>query len=194
MFNSVSIYNNDEKILKITEHIKEISSLLGIEVTDSNIDTPYRVAKMYVNEVFSNLNKDVHILNEKMKVFKNEGGQSPITVRDIPFNSMCEHHWMPFMGTVSVTYIPDKYIIGLSKIPRVVKFFSKRPQLQERLTKDILNYLVLLLHPKYLKVHITATHTCVTCRGVESPAVTDTEFEYKSPAVTDTEHSGGCNL
>lgn len=178
MFNYANIYSEDARVTKIAEHIKEISSLLGIEVTDSNKDTPYRVAKMYVREVFKNQNKDLFDLKNQMKVFDNEGTNTPVTVREIPFNSMCEHHWLPFMGTVSVTYIPDEKIIGLSKIPRVVKFFSKKPQLQERLTNEIGNFLVEVLNPKYLKVEMTATHTCVLCRGAESPAETDTKFEY----------------
>lgn len=179
MFNYANIYSEDERIKRIAEHIKEISSLLGIEVTDSNADTPYRVAKMYVREVFKNQNADLFDLNNKMKLFKNEGTTSPVVVKDIPFNSMCEHHWLPFMGTVSVSYTPNEKIIGLSKIPRVVKFFSKKPQLQERLTNEIGQYLVDLLKPKNLVVTMQATHTCVLCRGAESPAETITEFIYR---------------
>lgn len=179
VFNNFGIYSEEERIEKIAEHIKEISSLLGINVTDSNVDTPYRVAKMYVREVFKNQNVNIFQLKNQMKVFDNEGTNKPITVRGVPFSSMCEHHWLPFMGTVSVTYIPDEKIIGLSKIPRVVKYFSKKPQLQERLTNEIGEFLVDLLKPKYLKVEMTATHTCVLCRGAESPAETDTEFTYR---------------
>ena len=179
MFNYAKIYNEDERIANIAKHIKEISSLLGIEVTDSNVDTPYRVAKMYVREVFKNQNADLFDLNNQMKLFDNEGTKTQVVVKHIPFNSMCEHHWLPFMGTVSVSYTPDKKIIGLSKIPRVVKFFSKKPQLQERLTNEIGQYLVDLLQPKSLHVVMTATHTCVLCRGAESPAETTTDFIYR---------------
>ena len=83
------------------------------------------------------------------------------------------------MGLVTVSYVPDKTIVGLSKIPRVVKYFSQRPQLQERLTKDIGEYLVDLLQPKSLTVEVTATHTCVMCRGAESNCSTSTTFEYR---------------
>lgn len=179
MFNYAKILNEDERVLKIAEHIKEISSLLGIEVTDSNKDTPYRVAKMYVREVFKNQNSNIFELDSQMKLFNNEGTTMPVTVKDIPFNSMCEHHWLPFMGTVSVSYTPNDKIIGLSKIPRVVKFFSKKPQLQERLTNEIGQYLVDLLKPKYLTVSLKATHTCVMCRGAESPSETITQFVYR---------------
>lgn len=183
MFNNAPIKSETETIIEIAEHIKEISSLLGIEVTDSNKDTPYRVAKMYVREVFKNRSDSTISLNSLMKTFKNEGTNMPVTVKGIPFSSMCEHHWMPFIGKVSVTYIPNDTIIGLSKIPRVVKFFSKRPQLQERLTTDIGQYLVDLLHPKFLRVSVVATHTCVLCRGIESPAETETEFVYREDNV-----------
>ena len=135
---------------------------------------------MYVHEVFKNIDKrKIEDLDLSMKLFDNEGTNRPITVKNIPFSSMCEHHWLPFMGEVSVTYIPNEKIIGLSKIPRVVKFFSKKPQLQERLTDEIGLYLVHLLKPRYLKVSMTATHTCVLCRGAESPAETETEYRYE---------------
>ena len=178
MFNYAKILSEEERIKKIEEHIKEISSLLGIEVTESNQDTPHRVAKMYVKEVFQNEGKDLFNLDMQMKLFNNVGTTTPVVVKDIPFHSMCEHHWLPFMGTVSVSYTPDKKIIGLSKIPRVVKFFSKKPQLQERLTNEIGKFLVELLKPKFLRVSMTATHTCVLCRGAESPSETETEFIY----------------
>lgn len=170
--------NNEQKIAEIEAHIKAISDILGIEETESNKDTPRRVAKMYVNELFRNLNHNNAIsdLVSKMTLFENEGTTTPITVKGISFSSVCEHHWLPFMGEVSVTYIPDKKIIGLSKIPRVVKYYSKMPQLQERLTKDIGEYLYNLLKPKYLKVEIVSTHTCVMCRGAESDCETVTSY------------------
>lgn len=164
-------------IEKIAGHISAISSLLGIEVTESNKDTPLRVAKMYCNELFANRNNlNIEKLDEKMKVFPAENN-NPVTV-EVPVNSSCEHHWLPFMGTVSVTYIPKDKIIGLSKIPRVVEFFSKKPQLQERLTTEIGEYLVSVIDPKYLSVRMVATHTCVSIRGAKSPCTTTTVFEY----------------
>lgn len=164
-------------IEKIAGHISAISSLLGLEVTESNKDTPLRVAKMYCNELFANRNNDhIEELNAKMKVFPAENN-NPVTV-EVPVNSACEHHWLPFMGTVSVTYIPKDKIIGLSKIPRVVDFFSKKPQLQERLTTEIGEYLVSIIDPKYLCVRMVATHTCVSIRGAKSPCSTTTVFEY----------------
>ncbi len=168
----------DNKVEEIKKHIEAIADILGIEKTESNENTPLRVAKMYCNELFANRNNNnIEELNSRMKLFSCENSGS-ILVRDIKFSSVCEHHWMPFMGVASVEYQPNEKIIGLSKIPRVVKYFSKKPQLQERLTKEIGEYLVQLLKPKSLKVTLTATHTCVMCRGAESDCNTTTYFTY----------------
>lgn len=166
-------------IKEIAVHISAISSLLGIEVTDSNKDTPVRVAKMYCNELFKSRNNEgKEELDSKMAVFPAESND-PVTV-EVPFYSMCEHHWLPFFGTVSVTYVPDKTIIGLSKIPRVIEYFSKKPQLQERFTTEIGEYLVSVIDPKYLSVRVVAEHTCVSMRGAKSPCKTSTIFEYEA--------------
>jgi GTP cyclohydrolase I len=168
----------DNKVEEIRKHLEAIAEILGIEKTESNENTPIRVAKMWNNEVFRNRNNaNIEELNSQMKVFDAEGNQDRVTI-EVPFSSMCEHHWMPFMGTVSVSYIPRDKIIGLSKIPRVVKFFSKKPQLQERLTSEIGNYLVSILKPVCLNIEVKAEHTCVSARGVESPCETTTEYSY----------------
>lgn len=165
---------------EIQKHLEAVQKLLGIKITESNKDTPKRVARMYCDELFRNRN-DAHLeeLDEKITMFPKEGSTLPIVVRDIPFSSTCEHHWLPFMGKVTVRYTPNEKIIGLSKIPRVVKYFSKRPQLQERLTSDIGKYLVDKLDPISLEVIIVSTHTCVMCRGAESDCETETRFEYR---------------
>lgn len=171
----------NNKVEEIKKHVEAIADILGIEKTESNENTPLRVAKMYCNELFVNRNNDnIEELNSRMKVFSADGNSSPVKMDNIPFNSVCEHHWLPFFGTVSVHYEPQDKIIGLSKIPRVVKYFSKKPQLQERLTQEIGEYLVWVLKPKSLTVTITATHTCVMCRGIESPCDTTTEFKYNA--------------
>lgn len=171
----------NNKVEQIKEHVQAISDILGIEESESNRLTSLRVAKMYCNELFKNRNgANLEELNSCMKLFPNEGTDAPVTVKDIEFFSTCEHHWMPFMGVVTVSYVPDDSIIGLSKIPRVVKYFSQRPQLQERLTNDIGDYLVNLLQPKSLKVEVEAVHTCVMCRGAESKCSTITMFEWKN--------------
>lgn len=167
-----------ELMKEIEGHISAISSLLGFPITESNKDTPHRVAKMYCNELFENRNnQNIEDLNARMKVFPAEN-HNPVTVT-VPFNSVCEHHWLPFMGSVTVTYIPKDTIIGLSKIPRVVKFFSRKPQLQERLTTEIGEYLVSFIQPEYLKVEMTATHTCVSIRGIETSCETTTVYEWE---------------
>ena len=97
-------------------------------------------------------------------------------MKDIEFNSTCEHHWLPFSGKVTVAYVPDKVVIGLSKIPRVVKYFSKQPTLQEKLGKDIGEYLFKKLQPLCIMVFITSTHSCVKCRGAESDCSTITRY------------------
>jgi GTP cyclohydrolase I len=168
----------DNKVEGIRKHLEAIAEILGIEKTESNENTPLRVAKMWNNEVFRNRNNaNIEELNSQMKVFDAVGNRDRVTIT-VPFSSMCEHHWMPFMGTVSVSYIPKDKIIGLSKIPRVVKYFSKKPQLQERLTSEIGDYLVSVLNPDCLSVDITATHTCVSVRGIESPCETVTEYQW----------------
>lgn len=175
--------NIDEtKKLAIASHLLAITQLLGIDETESNKDTPKRIAKMWYDELFESRN-DIGLeeLDKKMTLFEAEGIQSPVEMSGIKFSSVCEHHWMPFFGTVKVTYMPKDTIIGLSKIPRVVKYFSKRPQLQERLTKDIGEYLAKVLDPKYLFVEVEALHTCVMCRGAESECNTKTYFNYTEP-------------
>ena len=166
-----------ELVKEIAGHISAISSLLGFPVTESNKDTPLRVAKMYCNELFRNRNnRHLNELNAKMKVFPAEN-HNPVSV-EVPVNSSCEHHWLPFMGNVVVTYVPKDKIIGLSKIPRVVDYFSKKPQLQERLTTEIGEYLVSVIDPEYLSVRMIATQTCVSIRGAKSPCKTTTVYEY----------------
>lgn len=173
-------YNLSSKEQDIASHIKGIMSLLGIEETPSNIDTPKRIAKMYSREVFSSEGKDLAELDAQMTTFINTDLSSmPVTMTGIKFSSMCAHHWLPFFGEVEISYTPFTKVIGLSKLPRVVKWFSKKPQTQEEMTKEIGNYLVVLLNPRNLSVKVTALHTCVACRGIESVGTeTITEYRY----------------
>lgn len=174
----------DNKVEEIKKHIEAISDILGFEKTDSNENTPLRVAKMYCNELFKNRNNDnIEELNSQMKLFDYypTGITQPIVMRGIEFHSTCEHHWLPFMGIAEVAYKPTNKIIGLSKIPRVVKYFSQKPQLQEKLTNEIGEYLFNLLQPEWIKVKLIATHTCVMCRGAESDCETETSYvRYKT--------------
>lgn len=168
---------NSENVEFIEGKVSEIMNALGVQITDSNKDTPLRIAKMLCNELFKNINdNNIQELHDSMKLFSANthlDKSEPIDI-EVPFYSMCEHHWLPFFGKVTITYIPDGNIIGLSKIPRVVEYFSKRPQLQERLTQDIGEYLYNIIDPQYLRVEVVAEHLCVSMRGVNTPIKTKT--------------------
>lgn len=167
----------DNKVESIKEHIEKIMEILEIPITESNKNTPLRVAKMWCNELFANRNnRNLGELNDRMKTFPNEYESEMVIVKDIDFDSICEHHWLPFSGKVTVGYVPNETVIGLSKIPRVVKYFSKKPQLQEKLTTEIGKFLNDLLDPYAIFVEVEATHQCVKCRGAESNCSTKTYY------------------
>lgn len=173
---------DNEKIEVIERHLKNVMRILEIPKTESNINTPYRVAKMWVNELFANVNnRNINELKESMTVFPNEYKSEMVIVKGIEFNSTCEHHFLPFSGKITIGYIPNEVIIGLSKIPRVVKYFSRKPQLQEKLTTEIGEFLVETLKPHALFVEAEATHQCVKCRGAESDCSTVTNFNFVTP-------------
>lgn len=170
--------NNEYEITeKIEGHLKEIMNLLELKVNASSEGTPHRVAKMWVNELFKNRNnRNLEELRQKMKLFPNMFMNDYIMVKDIEFNSMCEHHWLPFSGKVTVAYIPGENVIGLSKIPRVVRYFSQKPTLQEKLTKEVGDFLFDTIKPVAILVVAEATHMCVKCRGAESDCSTTTQY------------------
>lgn len=166
---------NEEKINAIAEHVGQIMNIIGIEHSESTDKTPLRVAKMYVNEVFKNETADLEDLRKQITTFNNDMGQSMVIVKDIPFYSTCEHHLMPFSGKITIGYIPRHRLVGLSKLPRIVKFFSKKAQLQERLVTQIADFIYEELDPLVVFVHATeCVHTCVTARGIETYCETDT--------------------
>ena len=176
----------DNKVEEIKKLMDQVMNVLEIPRTESNENTPLRIAKMLCNEVFVNRNdRNIEELGDKMKTFPNEYESGLVILKDIEFSSMCEHHWLPFIGKVTVGYVPSDTIVGLSKIPRVVKYYSKRPQLQEQLTTQIGDYLFGLLKPKAVFVEITAMHTCVLCRGAESHCETTTSFQRYSNNMAD---------
>jgi len=129
------------------------------------VETPSRVARMYA-ELFRGLH-DQPV--EHLRKFFTEKYDEVVLVRDIAFNSMCEHHLLPFMGQAHIGYIPNGKVIGLSKLARVVECVSRRPQVQERMTEEIANLLVSELDAKGVAVVVEATHTCMTIRGVRKP-------------------------
>lgn len=179
---------NEQKINMITEHVKQIMDILEIPETESTEKTPLRVAKMYVNEVFKNQTTDIEELKAQVTTFENKMGQDMIIVKDIPFYSTCEHHLMPFSGKITIGYVPRHRLIGLSKLPRIVKFFSKKAQLQEHLVSEIAEFIKKELDPLVVFVHATeCVHTCVTARGIETYCETDTLVSLGNDARYKTE-------
>ncbi len=160
-----SITDPNKKKQQIEFHMREILSVIGLDLSDDSLmETPNRIAKMYVEEVFSGLDY-VHF--PKITVIENKMGcDEVVKVKNITMISTCEHHLVTIDGQCTVAYIPADKIIGLSKINRIVQFFAKRPQVQERLTQQILLALQTLLDTKNVAVHINATHYCVKARGV----------------------------
>lgn len=150
---------------KIEEAVRTILREIGIrEDTEVFRNTPRRVYGMYA-EIFSGM--DDH--NEpNITSFRNPGYRDILAVRDIPFYSMCEHHLLPIFGTVSIAYLPGEKIVGLSKIPRTVKYFASRPQVQEKLTSEIADFLFSRLGAKGVLVMIRARHMCMEMRGARA--------------------------
>ena len=153
------------KIELIAKHFKEIMHILGLDLTDDSLKgTPHRVAKMYVKEAFSGLNPKN---KPKATLFENKFNYKEMIVeKNITFFSHCEHHFVPIYGKVHVAYISSGNVIGLSKINRVVQYYAKRPQVQERMTIQIANELQSVLQTKDVGVVIDANHMCVSSRGV----------------------------
>ncbi len=158
----------DERNAKIEHHIKEILKLIGEDPDrEGLVDTPKRVAKMYLSEIFEGYRQSPkEILNNA--VFHSDY-EEMVIVKDIDFYSMCEHHLIPFFGVVHVGYIPDGKLIGLSKIPRLVDMFARRLQIQEQMTVQIAKTLEELLEPKGVAVVVEAIHLCSVMRGVRKP-------------------------
>ena len=157
--------DDDLKIDLIEEHFREIMSILGLDLTDDSLKgSPRRVAKMYVKEVFSGLNPAA---KPEPTLFDNKFGYSEMLVeKDITVQTYCEHHFVPIIGKAHVAYISSGNVIGLSKLNRIVEYFSKRPQVQERLTVQIAEELKHVLETDDVAVIIDAKHLCVSTRGV----------------------------
>lgn len=167
--------SDKEKIEKIEAHMLEVMKVIGVDVEDDSMSgTPRRLAKLWINDFFSGLNPDhfpkCTTIENKMAV-KDEF----VCVRNINVTSLCEHHWLPFMGNqpghagATVAYIPKDKVIGISKIPRIVQWASRQMQIQERLTHQILEALKVVLETDDVAVYIDAVHTCMTTRGIADP-------------------------
>jgi GTP cyclohydrolase I len=155
-----------DKIEQITKHFREIMDTLGMDLTDDSLaGTPRRVAKMFVNEIFSGINP---ANKPAVTLFENKYGYRNMLVeKGIPVQSTCEHHFQPIFGKAHVGYIAGDQVIGLSKINRIVEYYSRRPQVQERLTMQIADELKKALKTEDVAVYIDAAHMCVQARGVE---------------------------
>ncbi len=159
----------EQREQKIERAIHELLDALEISKnTEAYKNTPRRIARMYI-EIFSGLYRNDDV--SKITLFKNPGYRDILCLKNIPFYSMCIHHFLPMFGYVSVAYIPDKKIVGLSKIPRIVKHFASRPQVQEEFTKDIADYFNDKLEAKGVLVMIKARHMCMEMRGAKSHGV-----------------------
>jgi GTP cyclohydrolase I len=158
---------DEKKIKTIAKHMTSIMEELGLDLTDDSlIDTPNRVAKMYVREIFNGLNYDNF---PKCTRIENKMGEnnSFVLERNVNVQSNCEHHFVVIDGKATVAYIPKKTILGLSKLNRIVQFFSKRPQVQERLTEQIAETIAFITESPDVAVYIEGVHYCVKSRGIQ---------------------------
>ncbi len=168
---------DNEKIEIIQFHFSKIMEILGLDLTDESlIGTPNRVAKMYVTEIFSGLNPEN---KPEVSLFENNNGYKQMLVeKDITLYSNCEHHFVPIIGKAHVAYVPGKQVIGLSKLNRLVHYYAKRPQVQERLTIQIAEALKEILQHDDVAVMIEANHLCVASRGINDTNSITTTAEY----------------
>ena len=158
--------SSKEKIDKIEDNFNQILDTLGLDRSDDSlIDTPKRIAKMYVNEIFWGLDYEAFpkatVVENKMKY------NEMVIVKNISVQSNCEHHFVVIDGLACVAYVPKEKVLGLSKINRIVEYFAKRPQIQERLTEQVYHALSFILETEDVAVMIDAQHYCVKSRGVE---------------------------
>jgi GTP cyclohydrolase I len=186
--NGKILMNDDEKIKVIANHFKGIMHILGLDLNDDSLmETPQRVAKMYVKEIFSGLNPK----NEpEITLFENKYQYNKMLVeKDITLYSYCEHHFVPIIGKVHVAYISKGKVIGLSKINRIVQYFAKRPQVQERLTIQIANALKKAIGTEDVAVVIDAAHLCVASRGIKDTGSSTITTQYSGKFINEeTKH------
>lgn len=160
------VLSDAEKINLIESHFTDIMQILGLDLTDDSLKgTPHRVAKMYVEELFSGLNPKN---KPAITLFENKYNYDEMLIeKDITLYSSCEHHFVPIIGKAHVAYFSNGDVIGLSKINRLVQYYAKRPQVQERLTNQIAEGLKEALQTEDVAVIIDASHLCVSCRGIK---------------------------
>lgn len=169
--------SDDEKIKIIQHHFGKIMETLGMDLSDDSLSgTPYRFAKMYVKELFYGLNPKNR---PKVSTFKNKYGYKKMLVeQNITIDSSCEHHFLPIIGHAHIAYIPKDKVIGLSKINRLLDYYAHRPQVQERLSIQILKDLQNVLETEDVIVMVCARHLCVSSRGIKDKDSFTTTIEY----------------
>ncbi|NRD19864.1 GTP cyclohydrolase I FolE [Winogradskyella eckloniae] len=169
--------SNDEKKKRISILFSEIMDVMGLDLTDDSLQgTPDRVAKMYVEEIFSGLDPKN---KPKMALFENKYQYNQMLVeKNITFYSNCEHHFVPIIGKAHIAYKSSGKVIGLSKLNRIVQYYAKRPQVQERLTNQIANELKTVLETEDVAVIIDAKHLCVSSRGIQDDTSTTVTTYY----------------
>lgn len=177
--------SDEEKVALISERFADIMAILGLDLTDDSLQgTPRRVAKMYVQEIFRGLNPRNR---PAATTFENKYQYRRLVIeRNIPLQSTCEHHFQPIFGVAHVAYIPNGSVIGLSKLNRIVDFYGRRPQVQERLTMQIAEDLKRTLHTEDVAVYIDARHMCVQARGVEHHGASTITAEYSGKFLNET--------
>ena len=165
------------KIEAIESKFREIMEIMGLDLTDDSLSgTPHRVAKMYVQEIFAGLNPANH---PDVKTFDNVYGYDHMLVeRNITLNSTCEHHFLPIVGVAHVAYIPEGKVVGLSKLNRIVDHYAKRPQVQERLSRQVLKALQVILGTQNVAVVMDAKHLCVSSRGIQDEGSSTVTASY----------------
>lgn len=168
---------DDAKMEVIEEHFEVIMKTLGLDLTDDSLQgTPHRVAKMFVKEIFSGLDPKN---KPKISVFDNSYHYDKMLVEAaISFNSTCEHHFLPIIGKAHIGYVSSGKVIGLSKLNRIVDYFSRRPQVQERLVMQIFNELKTVLETDSVMVVMEATHLCVSSRGIKDESSYTSTLQY----------------
>lgn len=175
---------DEQKIKLIANHFKEIMKIIGLDLNDDSLNgTPHRVAKMYVKEIFSGLNPDNKL---EITLFENKYYYNEMLIeKDITLYSYCEHHFVPIIGKVHIAYISNGQIIGLSKINRLVQYYAKRPQVQERLIIQIAEGLKEAIGTEDVAVVIDAVHLCVASRGINDTNSSTITTHYSGKFLTE---------
>lgn len=171
------VKSDEDKMSVIEQHFEVIMKELGLDLSDDSLQgTPHRVAKMFVKEIFSGLNP---ANKPKISVFDNSYNYDKMLVEaNISFNSTCEHHFLPIVGKAHIAYVSSGKVIGLSKLNRIVDYFSRRPQVQERLIMQIFNELKTVLETENVMVVMEASHLCVSSRGIKDESSYTSTLQY----------------